>query len=72
MECWSNGKTETNIPILQCSLAQTWLAGPELYILNFRNIAATTTYSKQVAPGQAITPILHLGNCCYETVYIEK
>jgi hypothetical protein len=45
------------ILLLHYSLAQTWHARPELHRLCFGNITAKTTYSRQLAPGQANTPI---------------
>jgi len=46
------------IPSFQYSLAQTWHARPELHRLCFGNITAKTAYSRQLAPGQAIIPIV--------------
>jgi len=43
-------------PVLQYSLAQTWLGKPEFYGFRLPIITATSESSRQVAPGQANTP----------------
>ena len=50
-------KTTSYFPKTHYSLAQTWLAVPELHRLHFRNNTAITAYSWQIAPGQANTLI---------------
>jgi hypothetical protein len=54
----STSFSEPNIPLFHCSLAQTWHARPELHRLCFGNITAKTTYSRQLAPGQANIPVV--------------
>jgi hypothetical protein len=47
-------------PILHYSLAQTWFARTEFYIVGERMIANVSARSRQVEPGRAVTPTLRL------------
>jgi hypothetical protein len=49
-------RMEINTPMLQYSLAQTWILRTQLNRLHLRIIAVSSEYPKTVAPGRANTP----------------